>query len=94
MKQMTQDDRIQEIGDNVALLFERSSQHASQLNALFAKMDARHSGGCALHADMVRRVLMLEERPSQTIKAAAGVAAVISAVAGWITWLIRGNSGQ
>jgi len=91
MKRMSPDDRIQQIGDNVALLLERSNQHGAQLTALFSKMDARHAGGCALHSDIVRRIGVLEERPTKTLSAAAGVAAIVSAVAGWIAWVLRGG---
>jgi hypothetical protein len=94
MTKMTQDDRIQQIGDNVALLLERSNQHAAQLSALFAKMDTRHAGGCALHSDIVRRIGVLEERPTKTLAAASTIAAIISGIIAGLAWVIRGGHPQ
>jgi hypothetical protein len=89
MKRMTTEDRLQQIGDNVAKLLERSEQHAAQLSSLFRKMDERHAGGCALHSDIVRRVGLLEARPGNTLKAAGIVAAIVSAVAAWINYVVK-----
>jgi len=87
MNRMTTEDRLQQIGDNVAKLLERSDTHSAQLQSLFLKMDERNTGGCALHADIVRRVGILEERPGKHLAAAGVVAGIISALAGWITYV-------
>jgi hypothetical protein len=89
MKRMTTEDRLQQIGDNVAKLLERSDAHAAQLPSLFRKMDERHAGGCALHADIVRRVGILEERPGKQLAAAGVVAGIISALAAWISYVLK-----
>ena len=89
MIDVTTEDRIQKIGEDVSALHAYSLTHAKQLDDIQGKLDHMAGAGCALGFHYERRIKDLEETPRKLVMSAAAIGGLIAVTVPGVLWIVK-----